>query len=127
MGEVPFHVTAMKIAVAKSGPMGQQVFKRNRTFRRIGFIEGTTGGPQNAHLRELRGIASNRFGQCDPAFINQHESRDGSDWLRHRGNSEYGVQLDRQIGFDIPPTHADCLGFSIAPDKSRRPGELTGV
>ena len=37
--------------------------------------------------------------------------------LGHRGDSEDGVALDRQLTFNIPPTEACRLGRSVLPDQ----------
>ena len=49
------------------------------------------------------------------------------DWLGHGGDSEDRVSFDGQIRFDVPISHADALSFTIAPNKSCRPGELSGA
>ncbi len=106
---------SMKACICQARAMRQEVFEGDEAFSRICFVEWSVGRAEDAHLGKLRGVARDGIVQGDAAFIDHGERCRGCDRLRHGGDSEDGVGLDRQFAFDVAPTVAGCLCGAVSP------------
>jgi hypothetical protein len=74
---------------------------------------------EDLRVSERRDVSSNGFVESQMACLDQPERGDARDRLRHRGEPEDRVGLDRQIGVDIAPPDAVELERLVAASHER--------
>jgi hypothetical protein len=99
--------------------VGQQVADRDRALERGEAGAGRHRLRRRPARRERRDGSSNGVVESQPACLDQPERGDPRDRLRHRGDPEDRVGLDRQIGVDVAPTDAVDLERLVAASHER--------